>query len=721
MSLIREALKGAQAEVAAAPGTWAKLRSIRNAFGHIAAELAGIATLAPYAARTSFLYHSLPDASRRGFPRVMQAPQTPATIVSTPPNSSSALGVMIQRNVSYGPLLRNRLDIYIPEGTGPAVASLTGLAEKQGSPAVLAQDASSGATGSSSSNARPVVFFVHGGVWASGEKWHYAPMAVRLAQEGCVVVVISYSMFPEVLCPAMVGEVSQALSWTLDNAAAYGGDPARIAALGHSAGSHLVAAALLQRARAHDGGPTHPPVSVLQPRAWAPSPHAARLAAAPASQPRLPSGPTRWTSTGIQQAHRQQLGSRVWGAAGVAGAPAPTLGRRTAAAAAAAGAESEDDWGHGDGAPSRTHRDALILSTQQQHAGNGGGPGYALPPDGRLPWVFIGMAGVYDISKHFEFERMRGVEGISMMKRAMGGFGGFDAMSPSVQLAQAWADSVRPLSLSLQGTAAAATSPSPAASPFRAAGSSPPRQRAHDGGDGGGAGSPQPAADHPRFFTSFPLLGDAIPARFTSSSPAQHPSAPPPTHTPAEASPATATAAPAGSHPAASTPSGPDSGPGSGDGTGGSGNPRQLQAPCTLQLWQAQRLCPVVLMSSSADHMVPWHESAEMMHHLSMCGVPARHLQYNHVRHSEYVLAWTLLKSPRQPRGLGDGSRSGGGQAAAGGGADGGEAMSPFAVDLLRLLFSEGGDHVQELECSRQRRPRRWLEAMGDETLFVCS
>lgn len=36
----------------------------------------------------------------------------------------------------------------------------------------------------------PVVLFCHGGVWASGAKWHYAPMATRLAQAGIVTAVM---------------------------------------------------------------------------------------------------------------------------------------------------------------------------------------------------------------------------------------------------------------------------------------------------------------------------------------------------------------------------------------------------------------------------------------------------------------------------------------------------------------------------------------------------
>jgi acetyl esterase/lipase len=35
-----------------------------------------------------------------------------------------------------------------------------------------------------------VVLFCHGGVWAAGAKWHYAPLAARLAQAGVVTAVM---------------------------------------------------------------------------------------------------------------------------------------------------------------------------------------------------------------------------------------------------------------------------------------------------------------------------------------------------------------------------------------------------------------------------------------------------------------------------------------------------------------------------------------------------
>ena len=62
----------------------------------------------------------------------------------------------------------------------------------------------------------------------AGEKWHYAPMATRLAQCGILTCVVSYTLYPQAKARDMVAELSQALSWTLDNIQRYGGDPNQV-------------------------------------------------------------------------------------------------------------------------------------------------------------------------------------------------------------------------------------------------------------------------------------------------------------------------------------------------------------------------------------------------------------------------------------------------------------------------------------------------------------
>jgi acetyl esterase/lipase len=45
---------------------------------------------------------------------------------------------------------------------------------------------------------KPVIMFVHGGVWASGDKWQFSPLGSQLAQDGVIAVVVQYTLFPQV-------------------------------------------------------------------------------------------------------------------------------------------------------------------------------------------------------------------------------------------------------------------------------------------------------------------------------------------------------------------------------------------------------------------------------------------------------------------------------------------------------------------------------------------
>jgi acetyl esterase/lipase len=91
----------------------------------------------------------------------------------------------------------------------------------------------------------PMAVFVHGGVWASGERWQFAPLAHRLAEEGIVTAVISYSLYPEKSAKAQAEEVLKAVKCAIVNAKLFGADASRTHLVGHSAGSHLCAMALL--------------------------------------------------------------------------------------------------------------------------------------------------------------------------------------------------------------------------------------------------------------------------------------------------------------------------------------------------------------------------------------------------------------------------------------------------------------------------------------------
>lgn len=89
--------------------------------------------------------------------------------------------------------------------------------------------------------ARPVIVFFYGGGWAHGERAHYGFAARALAGRGFVVVIPDYRKVPAVRFPAFVEDGARALVWVERNVARYGGDPARLAVAGHSAGAHIAA------------------------------------------------------------------------------------------------------------------------------------------------------------------------------------------------------------------------------------------------------------------------------------------------------------------------------------------------------------------------------------------------------------------------------------------------------------------------------------------------
>jgi arylformamidase len=85
----------------------------------------------------------------------------------------------------------------------------------------------------------PVLVFIHGGYWRSLDKAEHSFIAPSFNADGALVVVPNYALCPAVDIDHIVMQLAKAVAWVWHHAAEYGGDPSRIALVGHSAGGHL--------------------------------------------------------------------------------------------------------------------------------------------------------------------------------------------------------------------------------------------------------------------------------------------------------------------------------------------------------------------------------------------------------------------------------------------------------------------------------------------------
>jgi acetyl esterase/lipase len=115
------------------------------------------------------------------------------------------------RNIAYGTLNRQQLDVYVPVSTQGAAAK------------------------------RSVIVFFYGGSWDSGSKDAYLFVAEALTSKGFITVIPDYRIYPEVIYPEFLNDGAKAFQWTKDNIEKYGGDVNNIFVAGHSAGAHIAA------------------------------------------------------------------------------------------------------------------------------------------------------------------------------------------------------------------------------------------------------------------------------------------------------------------------------------------------------------------------------------------------------------------------------------------------------------------------------------------------
>lgn len=112
------------------------------------------------------------------------------------------------KNISYGPLARQKLDIYRAETARPSA---------------------------------PLLVFIHGGSWDSGHKDLYKFLAEGFTSEGYDVVVPNYRLYPEVKYPVFVEDSAKAIAFTAEK---FPGRP--LVVMGHSAGGYNMLMAMMQ-------------------------------------------------------------------------------------------------------------------------------------------------------------------------------------------------------------------------------------------------------------------------------------------------------------------------------------------------------------------------------------------------------------------------------------------------------------------------------------------
>jgi arylformamidase len=87
----------------------------------------------------------------------------------------------------------------------------------------------------------PVVFWIHGGGWQTGDKSSVQLKPQAFTDKGFVFVSTNYRLLPQVDMATIVGDIAKSIRWVHDHIAEFGGDPRRLLVMGHSAGAQLAA------------------------------------------------------------------------------------------------------------------------------------------------------------------------------------------------------------------------------------------------------------------------------------------------------------------------------------------------------------------------------------------------------------------------------------------------------------------------------------------------
>src|SRR5688572_29288725 len=87
----------------------------------------------------------------------------------------------------------------------------------------------------------PVVFWIHGGGWQTGDRTNVQVKPQAFVDKGFVLVSTGYRLLPDVDMVTIFRDVARSVRWVHDHIAEHGGDPQRLLVMGHSAGAQLAA------------------------------------------------------------------------------------------------------------------------------------------------------------------------------------------------------------------------------------------------------------------------------------------------------------------------------------------------------------------------------------------------------------------------------------------------------------------------------------------------
>jgi acetyl esterase/lipase len=193
--------------------------------------------------------------------------------------------------MALGALLASGLPMRIATWMTPraGAAEIVGLRYAPGARGLLDLTLPAGATPGT-----PLVVFIHGGGWQSGERGHYAFLARALAAQGIAVALPDYRLWPEARWPDFIEDAAASVAWLRGEAGRAAGAPAGpLFVMGHSAGGFTAAALALDprwlAAAGLPGGRAALAGAVLvsAPIAWQPTEEPTRSIFAPAPGGRI--------------------------------------------------------------------------------------------------------------------------------------------------------------------------------------------------------------------------------------------------------------------------------------------------------------------------------------------------------------------------------------------------------------------------------------------------